>query len=716
MSGRANRAARSYGILCAVTLAAALFAMGAGGEEARIVPLAGAPLQIDHAESASVQFLDGEEVWAVTGNVVARYEDTEFRADAVIYWPDTQEAYAEGNILLTRKEITVTADRTYFSTDRGGFIENGTMSFRPRGMEVAVFVHGSTITVVSENEYEIENGWITTCGFTRPHYRVQARRVRLYRRSPDEPWRVSARDNAFFIGPMPVLYFPYYAGNVGRSLVRSVQAGSSSRFEGTVRSDLRLYQNEWLDAGVNIDFLEKRGIGAGIAAEMEGDDWRGALDTYYIHDHGTDTGGLVPPHADRGRAHFRHRQSLAEDWQVDAEFHYVSDRSFLREYFEDEFYEEKAPESYLYIKRTDESWAFSSLLKERVNDFQTETDYLPQLRGRLVKKPLLDSRIYLDSDWQVANVARRFDRDMPLSGVDAMADGREIWRFDANNELTSPFSAGPVTIIPSIGLRYSAFEEVLEREEAADRFVGSCGVSFSSQLSRVFAFESELLQIKKIRHIFFPEIKYRNVYEITTDPGELIPFDEVEDVPMGESVELRMRHVLETKRGAAGGEAPVEFLMLDLSSFFFPDAARDNAGKDFSPIEGDLVWRPREVADVLARWLYDPYEGEMDRASLAFRLMPEAPWSLYADYRFVAGVSSTSTASLGYKLTPKWKLDLYSQYDFRENESAGYKVGFSRDLHMWVLETSFGFDRGSDDMSFAINLWPKGLFGRPVGF
>src|SRR5205085_5481562 len=64
----------------------------------------------------------------------------------------------------------------------------------------------------------------------------------------------------------------------------------------------------------------------------------------------------------------------------------------------------------------------------------------------------------------------------------------------------------------------------------------------------------------------------------------------------------------QTKRGYPGQEHVIDYLTLDTSVSFFPNADRDNFGKSFAFLEYDTTWNVGDRTAVVSTGWYDPYD------------------------------------------------------------------------------------------------------------
>ena len=144
------------------------------------------------------------------------------------------------------------------------------------------------------------------------------------------------------------------------------------------------------DFDVGLDYLSNRGFGYGGSFNYDRDDLfgfpghvAGLADFYGIQDRGVDVLGqyrmAVPPEASyRYRLFGQHRELLPYDLQLSAELGLISDRNFVEEYYKSEWEQLKDETTGVELKRLHDNTSWSITADYRVNDFFTDTNWLPR--------------------------------------------------------------------------------------------------------------------------------------------------------------------------------------------------------------------------------------------------------------------------------------------------------------------------------------------------
>ena len=332
------------------------------------------------------------------------------------------EFYMEGNIVFRQAGQTIYAERMYYDVQtQSGVILNGEMLTPIPGYKGLVRLKAEVIRQLNQYQFEGRNGGVTTSRMGVPSYWLQTGQFSLNNvpRSSVDPVSghsninpetgrpeleydriVTSRNNLLFLGSVPVLYWPSITSNLNdpRYYLNSFAINNDRVFGTQVLTGFNLYQllgihrpienTEW---SLNLDYLSERGFGFGTEFNYDvispfGRPGRavGFLDAWGINEEGFDNLGrerrsLVPEEDFRGRIFGRHRHFLPGGFQFNGEIGLISDRNFLEQYYEQDWDEKKDFTTGVELKRTIDNRSWSVTADGHVNDFFTQTEWLPRL-------------------------------------------------------------------------------------------------------------------------------------------------------------------------------------------------------------------------------------------------------------------------------------------------------------------------------------------------
>jgi hypothetical protein len=697
---------------------------GLGAEDAALVPGAGstAPKPRPAAGSADRQLLS------------SGFGDVE-----------VEGVYLEGDVQFTQGPHMIRASRLYydFLRDRA-LILDAVVRTLLVDRNVPLYIRAAEIRQLSTTQFTASNALITTSEFHTPHYHVGARRIDLDNTTPPDLRGKTAgmtsgvfriEDATLNLSGHPVLWWPFIKGNVDTSetAIRSIRTGYSDDFGFEVETKWHLYNllgletPKGFDATLGLDYFSERGPAMGVNARYERDTYLGLMRSYLLADSGEDSLGRdreEPSTSDiRGRFLMRHRHYLEDDWQLSLEFSYLSDRTFLEEFFEPEFDNDKEQETLLYLKKQQDNWAFTALLQTRLMDFLTQTERYPDLAYFKIGEPLGD-RVTWYSENRLG-VVRYRTADQTL--WDILRDGPNkssgaTGRADTRQEFDAPFDLGSWRFVPFVTGRGSAWTDS-PHDGGMERAYGSLGVRGTTYLSRIYPeYRSEILDADGVRHIIKPEIAAWTAGS-NLDPHDLYPFDQtVEGMHDAGGASLGVRQRWQTKRGEGENRRNVDVFTHDLEMAVFDNATGDDITNGFASysrpensiarnhVNSSTIWRVNDRTAILSEMNYDLNDSEVDILNISMAVERTPRLSYLIGYRFIDQSESNLLGfDLNYRLTEKHSLAFRESFDLDRGETLDFTVALIRKHPRWFSAVSFNLDESEDDFGVSLSIWPEGL-------
>ncbi len=398
------------------------------------------------------------------------------------------EVYLEGNVIFRQDENKVAgkadqrtfrAPRAYYDFLKDRFVAlNGEVDLfapgfvspmklkSPRIDQFHKLVKRPDGSLIMDPEPEIrtERTVMTGSRFPNPGYQINNRTVDLNRLSrpladpntgkqvgdPKDPnapmdliWRYDARQNFYYMGPIPIFYWPRMTGETDdlESPLRMISFGSISYFGEELLTDWNGFKvigvrrppivDIW---NIDLDYLSARtkefpALGSEIGwfgRDLVRDltdpyhkvpnpsqsityDYFGYFDIWGLKDFGNDVLGSgpavvtqgpagagkrgyqrsdVPPFQEvRGRFNIRHMQRFLpdddehhfEDLRLQLEIAYVSDRQFLEEYYKRLNETGMDQETLGYMQYQKNNWSWDVWAEANLQTFNTDTQWFPRL-------------------------------------------------------------------------------------------------------------------------------------------------------------------------------------------------------------------------------------------------------------------------------------------------------------------------------------------------
>lgn len=444
----------------------------------------------------------------------------------------------------------------------------------------------------------------------------------------------------------------------------------------------------------------------------------------------------------RGRALWRHQQEIGTEFYFQGQAAFLSDKNFLEQFYKNEFDMGPNQETFAYLQWQRRNFGATALVEDRVTrQWVTETNWLPKVDGHLIGQTFFSDRLVYSLRGQ-AGYAELRPTEYPPYPVLSTDRAVNTGRFNVSQELSAPFALGPVKLDPYGLLHLTEYTDDLNGDETG-RAVGGGGVRASVPFSRLYGgVSSELLNLRGLYHktVFgmnyrylaanepfsrFPQLdrlsddavdqSFRN---ITPFQSQFVPgpngvrlmnagsFDSVynpqryairrlvenklESMDDIQVLQADVRQRFQTKRGYPGMEHTVDFLTLDMSASYFPNATRDNFGNPFSFLEYGTVWNVGDRTALVSNGWFEPYDGGSKYWTAGVHLDRTDRTSLYVGYRQTDPLNSKAvTTSLGYQLSRRYYASVSVTYDF----------GLSQ-----ALSNSFTLTRTGADLTVTVGL------------
>ena len=566
----------------------------------------------------------------------------------------------------------------------------------------------------------------TNCEYERPHWHIHTPYARLAHTPRGRV--LSTGPNVAKVGGLPVLWLPGVDLSVdgGGLLLSGLHVGTSSRFGTMIETEWKadasplasavtgLFGDEVpveADFDLGVSWLSKRGVLLEPEIEYRTAKSRGRLFGSYIND-SEDTDHLGQPIDDhtRGWAKIEHRTRIDEHQTLDVEVSKVSDANFLNEYYESEAKEEKPQETYVSYRNVIDNHALTALAGTRLNDFQEQTVYQPEIAARQAGAPL-PGGFFVTAKEFVSNAALAHPDGSGEPTVGDLRAGVDVlvtrpWDFEGGDR---------VQFITELGA--TGFEETVDGESAV-RYALGAGLEFSRTWSGTGPAASETWNLDGLRRIVEARAGVFDRFEVSKLPDELLQIDQVEQREEIQVIELGLRDRIQTHQ--AGQVATL--LDTDLALPIYPDQDRDNDGDHYGPLRVDSVWRP--AADVFGlRRAKVHWRAKLDVNDWHYtESLASYSTALGESRKF--GISQNSlfhgftyrTVGLAWKLSPKWDTAVYYQQDVENNQTARSGFLLRQLAHCWYIDYELGTRQavdvdGSDDdeIEVAIRLTPAVL-------
>jgi hypothetical protein len=475
-----------------------------------------------------------------------------------------------------------------------------------------------------------------------------------------------------------------------------------------------------------------------------------------------------------------------EELRLQLEVAYASDRNFIEEYYKRLFDTGLDQETVAYgIWQKDNVYA-NIWTEANVQNWYTDTQWLPRVDYYRIGDSFLNglftyyehsgmdyATIHTDVMVNNPNLFAFLPFDPTSNTTGTFSSGR----FYTNHELDMPLNLGNVVrFVPYVQGQLVGWTDQLGGGPLGHLPTGAMGRAWGAVGARgeVTAWkrypdvESELLNIhglnNKISLFFDARAAFSNQqlnkiavqddlsdntyeyvlrYEALTqftggllpfpyDPRHLIlrqtlsPITGTTDVQAAiDTVQLGVHQRLQTKRGPLGKRRIVDYMTLDASTTYFPNAVRDNFGTPWGQAMYNYQWYIGDRTSIVSYgWFdffklvgstplasvtgYNPNGLNIITSGVSISRPPRS--NIFLGYTIIdTGPIKTSAinASISYWLSPKWYGTFSESYDFGDAVSLGTMFAFTRIGADYLTTIGLTVDPQRQSYMFAFQITPR---------
>ncbi|MFH0877684.1 MAG: hypothetical protein V1863_05625 [Candidatus Omnitrophota bacterium] len=640
---------------------------------------------------------EGKEVIA-EGNVEITYQDNVMTCDRVRVFLDEKLAVAEGNVELIRPEKEeLQGEMIIFDFgDQTGSIINPSVRMMP------YYGKSNSMEKISEGEFALTEGEISTCDLPHPHYWLRCREVNV---SPDRV--MTAKGVTLGAFGVPIMKMPRYSQDLNDKYPRlMVTPGYDKKLGTELFGAYRYYLNPNARGRLHFDWYGNIGFGYGADLNYNTKTIGAGNLKYYRIDESNAIDERIPDYNERFRVELRHKWDMTERDHIVMEFYKHSDAEFRKDYFFREYEKDTNPKSFFLFSHVYPSATLSLLSSPRVNKFDGMVEKIPELRLETVSQKIADTSFYFKSTSSLSQLT-----NAPADAASSAAVGR----MDTSNELAYVFRFMDLDFKPMAGHRDTFYSRGLNSKSDLMRGLFFTGLDVSTKLFRVFDVETDRmnLDIHGLRHVVTPSLQYRYQHEPTVSKEKLQQLDDVDALDKLNKVTLGLDQRFQTKRDGVS----VDLMTLLLSSDFYFER-NSTYGKGFENFKYDLEFKPYPW------WEFDS-DGEYDTSGDYFRTLNADFWANMGKartglgYRFKKDESSQVTAGFTSPLNPLWKLGVYERFEFKTGDLVEQEYTLERDLHCWIVRLIVNnrVDEGiSVLLEFTLKAFPELGFNAEANF
>lgn len=700
------------------------------------------------ADTAQYNWGDGQDSnWATfLGNVVIRCNGNELHAEKVRYNSLTHAAEAEGRVtLLGSNGETWSGNALNVDMTNPKFpkVESSDMAAFYDPYRVEAEKGG-----IRNGAYYAENVTFTTCTNApgHRHYEFFARDATIV---PDDD--ITAHGVVPYLFGIPYFYWPCFWKDLHNHYGFRFEPGFCSRWGvyllGIYKFRIwRFDDDNWGDSRTHFDLRSKRGFALGETINWYdtdiGDGWLsvyGLQDEYkkekLLRDGVEDT--------ERYRVRLNHDLAITDADRILVQGLYVSDSTFLRDFFEEEHEVMPQPENYVNYTHTEDDYDFGIEADFRINDFYTQVERLPEAWFNVEQCEVAETGLFYESETAAAFLQKRFSEKSYENADDLKYDAG---RFDTDHALSYPLKvAGIFSVVPTLSWRgtyYSKTKESYEEESVnVVSLTNDFGQVFSySETNTVTRTEEAGADFRNVvrfdldfsfkaygmwtdeegtpwRHVIEPYAEYTYIPEPNVLPEDLFQFDSIDEIDFTHTVRLGIRNRWQCKDPTVGADGQIKRDKIREFAYINPYAkVRLEPEEDEETVESlhlDTVFRPVEWLRAKADITYGMDEGEITRITSLLQIHNDIVRAT-GEYIYRLDSNSLLMGEFAWKATSLWEFSLFGRYEFEDAQVE--KVGAYAQMNFDCISLRLmayvypGYTRSDgvkeeDDYRVSFSLW-----------
>jgi lipopolysaccharide export system protein LptA len=683
-------------------------------------------------------------------NVSIRFGDTDIYSDYAQYNTAKRTVFLKGHVRIYRGISLYLAEQATYNLD--------TKAINADSMRSGTFpylISGKTVNSASDQEYLVKNGTFTTDDAAQPDFHMNAQSVRIY-----ENDRVIFKSVTFYIGQIPVFWWPYLYQSLDRSFSYSIAPAYLSSWGFSLLGQVTFPIGDNITSTVKLDYRTRRGPAIGFDSEIrygKGDSSVAKIISYYLQDQNPNLNRTSLPRegtpTGRYRFSIQDRTRITDDIEATVDITKLSDGFLLQDFFPAEFRINPEPDNVVAVTKTSPWYTLTVDARFQVNTFFDTTERLPEIALDITRHPLFNGPIFYDGETSVGELSRNFAAGSLFQDYSAL-------RIDSFHQLTYPNTYfGWLAIVPRVGFRETYYSETrnlslsplpINPDPSAPEFpladpttmpalhtaggvfrsVFNAGIEGSFKISQAWDdVQTRALGLDGLRHIIQPFVDFSYVSSPNVDPAAILQFDRVQpstklnpiDFPQYTSIDaldnwsiarIGVRNRLQTRRD----DLTVSWLELET----FVDVNFNNPFEktDYSNVFNKLTFTPVPwatlVIDSQVPLLAKGFT-EVD-TNINFKVTANTVITLghrYLNNNPFFDNSSLFTFGGYYRIDDNWGFGILEQYEAATNIFEQQRFSVYRDLTSWVaslgaiIRNNGGVKEYGVLLTFTLKAFPK---------
>lgn len=580
------------------------------------------------------------------GGVKITYSDVVMQADKITYNFKTQDASAEGNVIIDQGPQRLSAERAVFNMGT----KTGTLFTAQASLEPSVYFRGAEIEKVDDDTYRLSNGIFTSCDIDDPDWSFHVGEATI---NVEEYARL--HDLSFRAGGLPLFYSPYLVWPTKTDRSRGFlvpKPGYNDDFGAYLKTAYFVPLGDSMDATVQVDGYSEGVVGTGIEARyIPTRNMKGMFNGLLVFNGGSSSEleDIFNGNDLQWRYDYKHTQeNLPGGFRGVIDVRDFSDLDFFQDYERDfslntlsniysSAYLTKNRPTYSLNIRTDRREHFlGRVLLPDGREFQQSKlfDQLPAIEFRTYPNRIGTSPFYFSMESSASHL-----RTINNTGFGNPEITSDYYRGDLFPTLTMQVRTPPwLAIKPRLSARGTFYSSSL-CDALADPECTIVNPIVEDELTRTYTqaevevvgpsfsriFDGNVGGFSRFKHVIEPRVRYLYTSDVVDEQLRVIRFDTVDSPSLPLVQELVEYALVQRLIGKESGESGVARDLMSLT--FRQSVALDKPfadlqpetgdGQRFSPLSVEIHVNPYQRMVIDATLIYGNRSKQLDQSSLA---------------------------------------------------------------------------------------------------
>ncbi|HEY5037396.1 MAG TPA: LPS assembly protein LptD, partial [Chthoniobacterales bacterium] len=384
-------------------------------------------------------------------NVAIHFGDTDIYSDYAQYDSAKHQLFLKGNVRVYRGvSLYITDTATYNLNTKAINATTGRSSSYP------YLLSGQKVSSISDGQYLVHHGTVTTDDSSTPDFQLKAKSVRIY-----ENDRVIMKSVTFYIGKIPIFYWPYLYQSLDQSFSYAIAPAFLSSWGPSLLGRITFPIGDNISTTLKLDYRTRRGEAIGFDSTIHyGKDKKdyARLSTYYLQDQNPLINrtalprGAVP--TGRYRLSLQDRTHITDNLEITTDLTKLSDPYLLQDFFESEFRVNPVPDNNIAITETGSFYTLTGFVRYQLNPFFETTERLPEVDFDVQREPIFgNSGLFYEGETSAGELRRSFPNGSTF-------DDYSVFRVDSFHQLSYPNTYfGWLSIVPKVGIRETYYSQ-----------------------------------------------------------------------------------------------------------------------------------------------------------------------------------------------------------------------------------------------------------------